>query len=108
MKKLSRTVLAIATAALCTATLAQAQGASAEAQTRAQFAKEANGLWQSLTCELRPQAGQDGKVQPWYLKRSMKIKGDQVDAEFVTYADGACQAPLWKLEFGATATDAGA
>lgn len=80
--------------------------AAQDADTQ-QFQDQMQGRWASISCELRPQTEQDGKVQTWYLKRSFKIVGNKMEAEFISYADNACQAPLWKLEFGATASDAG-
>ena len=60
---------------------------------------ELDGTWNSMACELRPQAGQDG-VSPWYLKRSVVFDGNRIDAHFTTYADATCSAPLLELKFG--------
>lgn len=57
------------------------------------------GTWQSIACELRPQAGEDG-VAPWYLTRAITFTEDRIDAHFITYADPACTAPLLELRFG--------
>lgn len=69
--------------------------------------QQIQGQWQSISCELRPQAGKNGSIQPWYLKRSLRIEGSKLEAEFVSYADNACQTPLWKLGFGANIRDTG-
>ncbi len=58
-----------------------------------------DGTWESIACELRPQAGQDG-VAPWYLKRSITFTPGRIDAHFSTYADATCSAPLLELKFG--------
>lgn|GEM_PF-907947 len=58
-----------------------------------------NGTWQSIACELRPQAGEDG-VAPWYLKRSIVFADGRIDAHFTTYANPMCSAPLVDLKFG--------
>ncbi len=58
-----------------------------------------NGTWESIACELRPQAGQDGIV-PWYLKRSIVFGPGRIDAHFTTFADAQCSAPLLELKFG--------
>ena len=60
---------------------------------------ELDGRWESMACELRPQAGPNG-VQPWYLTRSIVFSGNRIDAHFVTYADPGCGAPLLELKFG--------
>ncbi len=60
---------------------------------------ELTGTWQSLACELRPQAGPDG-VQPWYLTRDIVFSGGRIDAHFTTFADANCTAPLVELKFG--------
>lgn len=57
------------------------------------------GTWKSIACELRPQAGQDG-VSPWYLKRSISFGPGRIDAQFTTFADPSCTAPLLELKFG--------
>ena len=57
------------------------------------------GTWESIACELRPQAGQDG-VTPWYLNRSITFAPGRIDAHFTTYADPNCSAPLLELKFG--------
>jgi hypothetical protein len=58
-----------------------------------------NGTWDSIACELRPQAGQDG-IASWYLKRSVVFGEGRIDAHFTTFADAACTAPLLELKFG--------
>lgn len=58
-----------------------------------------DGTWQSIACELRPQAGQDG-IAPWYLKRSITFGPERIDAHFTTFADPSCTAPLLELKFG--------
>ncbi len=58
-----------------------------------------NGTWESIACELRPQAGEDG-VAPWYLKRSIAFAPGRIDAHFTTFADSTCSAPLLELKFG--------
>ena len=58
-----------------------------------------DGSWNSIACELRPQAGQDG-VQPWHLKRNIAFSGNRIDAHFTTYADSKCSSPLLDLKFG--------
>ena len=58
-----------------------------------------DGTWESIACELRPQAGQEG-IAPWYLKRSIKFGPKRIDAHFTTYADPMCSAPLLELKFG--------
>ncbi len=58
-----------------------------------------NGTWESIACELRPQAGQDG-VAPWYLKRSIVFGPGRIHAHFTTFADARCSAPLLELKFG--------
>lgn len=60
---------------------------------------ELSGTWQSMACELRPQAGQDG-IQPWYLTREVTFAEGRIDAHFTTYADAECSAPLLELRFG--------
>lgn len=57
------------------------------------------GTWESIACELRPQAGQDG-IAPWYLKRSIVFGPGRIDAHFTTFADPDCSAPLLELKFG--------
>lgn len=57
------------------------------------------GTWNSIACELRPQAGPEG-VQPWYLKRSIRFGPQRIDAHFTTFADPMCSAPLLDLKFG--------
>ena len=57
------------------------------------------GTWESIACELRPQASESG-VSPWYLKRSITFGPGRIDAHFKTYADPQCAAPLVELEFG--------
>lgn len=57
------------------------------------------GTWESIACELRPQAGADG-LAPWYLKRSITFAPGRIDAHFTTYADPTCSAPLLELKFG--------
>jgi len=92
----------------------QALAALAAALVSASVAGEAraganfDGHWASLSCELRPQVGPQGKLQPWYLKRDIQIRGHDLDAKFTTFADGECKMPLWRLEFGATLREAGA
>jgi hypothetical protein len=58
-----------------------------------------HGQWQSIACELRPQAGADG-VQSWYLKRSISFTKGRIDAHFTNYADSTCQTPVLELKFG--------
>ncbi len=58
-----------------------------------------DGTWESIACELRPQAGQDG-ITPWYLKRSIEFGPGRIDAHFTTFADPNCSAPLLELKFG--------
>ncbi len=58
-----------------------------------------DGTWESIACELRPQAGQDG-IAPWYLKRSITFTPGRIDAHFTTFADPTCSAPLLELKFG--------
>ena len=58
-----------------------------------------DGIWESIACELRPQAGQDG-IAPWYLKRSITFAPGRIDAHFTTFADATCTAPLLELKFG--------
>ncbi len=57
------------------------------------------GTWESIACELCPQAGQDG-IAPWYLKRSIVFGPGRIDAHFTTFADPDCSAHLLKLKFG--------
>ncbi len=73
-----------------------ALGAPALAQDSA---FDLNGTWESIACELRPQAGQDG-IAPWYLKRSISFAPGRIDAHFTTFADPTCNAPLLELKFG--------
>ena len=58
-----------------------------------------DGTWESIACELRPQAGQDG-IAPWYLKRSITFAPGRIDAHFTTFADPTCSTPLLELKFG--------
>ena len=73
-----------------------ALGAPALAQDSA---FDVNGTWESIACELRPQAAQDG-IAPWYLKRSITFAPGRIDAHFTTFADPTCSAPLLELKFG--------
>lgn len=66
-----------------------------------------DGTWESIACELRPQAGQDG-IAPWYLTRSIVFAQGRIDAHFTTYADPECSAPLLELKFGGDVTVLGA
>ncbi len=65
------------------------------------------GTWESIACELRPQAGQAG-IDPWYLKRSISFEPGRIDAHFTTFADANCSAPLLDLKFGGDVTILGA
>ena len=58
-----------------------------------------DGSWSSLACELRPQVGQDGSVQPWYLKRRIIFEYSRIEAHFTTYGDKNCSFPLVDLSF---------
>ena len=58
-----------------------------------------DGTWESIACELRPQAGADG-IAPWYLKRSITFAPGRIDAHFTTFADPTCSAPFLELKFG--------
>lgn len=58
-----------------------------------------DGRWQSIACELRPQAGQNG-VEPWYLTRDITFGPGRIDAHFTTFADAQCSDPLLDLKFG--------
>ncbi len=58
-----------------------------------------NGAWESIACELRPQAARDG-VAPWYLRRSINFTPGRIDAHFTTYTDPSCSMPLVELKFG--------
>lgn len=58
-----------------------------------------DGTWVSLSCELRPQQGQDG-IAPWYLKREVTFTENRIDAHFQTFADAECSTPLLDLKFG--------
>ena len=60
---------------------------------------ELNGSWQSIACELRPQAGPEG-IDPWYLKRNIEFSDARIDAHFTTYADANCSVPLLDIKFG--------
>ncbi len=60
---------------------------------------EIDGSWSSLSCELRPQLGQDGSVQPWYLKRSISFDDNRIEANFTTYGDKHCTYPIVELSF---------
>ncbi len=71
----------------------------AQASLAADGMPELDGQWESIACELRPQAGPDG-VQPWFLKRSITFAGNRIDAHFTTYADASCTTPLVELKFG--------
>lgn len=106
MKSIRRNFRSLTTATAVFATTCTSAFAAQDAEAD-KFQKQMQGHWTSISCELRPQTGQDGKVQSWYLKRSFRIDGTQLQAEFISYADNACQAPLWKLEFSAIASDAG-
>ena len=59
-----------------------------------------DGRWVSLSCESRPQTGKDGKLETWFLKRDIKIKGLSFDAVFSNYSDANCKVPLSRFEFG--------
>ncbi|MCY4334801.1 MAG: hypothetical protein OXC60_09025 [Litoreibacter sp.] len=82
--------------AICAATLLAAASTPAFAETSM---PEMNGTWESIACELRPQAGQDG-IAPWYLKRSVIFGEGRIDAHFTTFADANCTTPLLELKFG--------
>ena len=102
MKTFLKSAIVVSLLALNGITYAQSSG-----NDTLRFTHKISGQWKSIACELRPQMGQDGKVQSWYLTRIINIHGNKLDAVFVSYADEACEAPLWKLEFGATARYAG-
>jgi hypothetical protein len=57
-----------------------------------------DGQWASLSCEMRPQQGQKG-LEPWYLKREIRISDGTIQAVFHSFADRDCAAPLFDLEF---------
>ena len=59
---------------------------------------ELNGAWESIACELRPQADPGG-VKDWYLKRQVRFEGNTIYAHFTTYADAACNMPLTEIKF---------
>lgn len=66
--------------------------------------KSLNGSWESISCEVRPQVGQDGKVTDWWLTRKIEMKDGRIVADFTTYAGPGCDVPLQVLGFAGSVT----
>ncbi|NRB30861.1 MAG: hypothetical protein HRU27_09730 [Rhizobiaceae bacterium] len=94
-------VAALAAVAAVAALAADVGGGGGASAQEKHFDLE--GQWESIACELRPQAGPDG-VSSWYLKRSITFKPGRIDAHFTNYADPGCTTPLVELKFGGDVT----
>ncbi|MEM7301482.1 MAG: hypothetical protein AAF468_10410 [Pseudomonadota bacterium] len=77
------------------------------APTLAADLSELNGNWESISCEVRPQVGQDGKVTEWWLTRKIEMKDGRIVADFTTYAGPGCDVPLQVLGFAGSVTKVG-
>lgn len=62
-------------------------------------ANKLDGRWESLSCELRPQVGQDGAVAEWWVTRQIEIRDNRIEARFTTYGQPSCDFPLNELHF---------
>ncbi|MEL7026414.1 MAG: hypothetical protein AAGO57_04170 [Pseudomonadota bacterium] len=58
-----------------------------------------DGAWESLSCEVRPQVGQDGAITEWWLTRALSFDDGVITADFTTYAGPGCTNPLNVLSF---------
>lgn len=74
------------------------------ASVSAQDLTALNGTWESISCEVRPQVGQDGKISEWWLTRKIEMKEGKIAAEFTTYAGPGCGFALQRLDFGGSVT----
>jgi len=63
-----------------------------------------DGTWESLACEVRPQAGADGTVQDWWLTRRVAFNNGRIEAWFTTYAGPGCDLALNELHFAGSVT----
>ncbi|MEM7444393.1 MAG: hypothetical protein AAF414_13795 [Pseudomonadota bacterium] len=70
------------------------QAAAAEPR----LADEMRGSWRSLSCELRPSAGEDGVV-PFYLTRNFTYDGEAFSGSITVFADPLCEAPMAEYDF---------
>jgi hypothetical protein len=81
------------TAALLAAPLAAVAGGHATTEAGL------DGDWQSLSCEVRPQVGQDGAITKWWLTRAISMTPGRIEARFTTYGDAGCTFALNELHF---------
>lgn len=58
-----------------------------------------DGAWASISCEVRPQVGQDGTITEWWLTRSVTIEAGRIEARFTTYGQPGCTFPINELHF---------
>ena len=66
-----------------------------------------NGKWESISCEVRPQIGQDRKISEWWLTRKIEMKDGRIAADFVTYSGPGCDFALQTLSFAGSVTKVG-
>ncbi|MFN6977228.1 MAG: hypothetical protein ACK4OP_03835 [Gemmobacter sp.] len=72
----------------------------APAAALAQMPAQAVGSWESVGCEMRPQAGPDGRIGPTYLTRAFTYDPDGGFTGRITlHADPGCAVPMAAFAF---------
>lgn len=67
---------------------------------RADMPPQVPGTWESVGCEVRPQAAPDGRIGPAYLTRTFAYAADGgFEGRITLFADPACTVPMAAFAF---------